>query len=156
MSPPWFCSSHPTTRACARHTSISSMPAGVECVWTLAAKLGEGPLWSARERAVWFVDIKGRQIHRYDETTRRSWPAPEDVGFIVAASGGRFICGLQSGVYEFDPASRQFQLLALVDADRPHNRLNDAHVDAAGRLWFGTMDDDEASPTGALYRFDAT
>lgn len=134
------------------------MPAGVECVWALAAKLGEGALWSARERAVWFVDIKGRQVHRYDEATptRRSWPAPEDVGFIVAASGGRFICGLKSGLYEFDPADGKFQLLTLVDADRPRNRLNDAHVDAAGRLWFGTMDDDEASPTGALYRFDST
>jgi xylono-1,5-lactonase len=134
------------------------MPAGVECIWALAAKLGEGALWSARERAVWFVDIKGRQIHRYDEATRtrRSWPAPEDVGFIVAASGGHFICGLKSGLYEFDPASGKFQLLALVDSDRPRNRLNDAHVDAAGRLWFGTMDDDETRPTGALYRFDAT
>ena len=134
------------------------MPAGVECVWALAARLGEGALWSARERAVWFVDIKGRQVHRYDATThtRRSWPAPEDVGFIVAARGGRFICGLKSGLYEFDPAGGKFQLLTLVDADRPRNRLNDAHVDAAGRLWFGTMDDDEASPTGALYRFDAT
>jgi D-xylonolactonase len=40
------------------------MPAGVECVCPLAAKLGEGALWSARERAVWFVDIKGRHIHR--------------------------------------------------------------------------------------------
>src|SRR5678815_5367738 len=95
-SPRWYCSSHRTTRACARHMSTSSMPAGVECIWALAAKLGEGALWSARERAVWFVDIKGRQIHRYDEATRtrRSWPAPEDVGFIVAASGGHFILSL--------------------------------------------------------------
>ena len=133
------------------------MPAGVECVCELAAKLGEGPLWSARERAVWFVDIKGRQVHRHDEATRttQSWRAPEDVGFIVAASGGRFICGLKSGLYLFTPESGNFQLLTPVDSDRPGNRLNDAHVDAAGRLWFGTMDDAEASPTGALYRFDA-
>jgi sugar lactone lactonase YvrE len=42
-----------------------------------------------------------------------------------------------------------------VDSDYPHNRLNDAHVDGAGRLWFGTMDNDETKPTGSLYRFDA-
>jgi sugar lactone lactonase YvrE len=54
----------------------------------------------------------------------------------------------------FDPAGGGFHLLRLVDAEHPRNRLNDAHVDAAGRLWFGTMDDDEASPNGALYRFD--
>jgi sugar lactone lactonase YvrE len=138
--------------------SISSMQAGVECVSEVAAKLGEGPLWSARERAVWFVDIKGRYVHRYDEAkrTRQSWPAPEEVGFIVPASGGRYICGLKSGLYLFTPGNGRFQLLTLVDSDRPNNRLNDAHVDAAGRLWFGTMDDAEVSPTGALYRFDAT
>ena len=134
------------------------MPAGVECVWELAAELGEGPLWSMRERAVWLVDIKGHHVHRYDEATRttRSWRAPEQAGFIVAASGGGFICGLQSGLYQFEPDTGKFQLLTLVDSDRPRNRLNDAHVDAAGRLWFGTMDDDEINPTGALYRFDAT
>ena len=120
-------------------------------------KLGEGPIWSARERAVWFVDIKGRCIHRYDEAARttRTWQAPQDVGFIVAASGGRFICGLKSGLHLFDAEGGSFRLIAEVDSDRPRNRLNDAHVDAAGRLWFGTMDDDEVSPTGALYRFDA-
>jgi len=128
----------------------------IECVAPIAARLGEGPLWSARERAVWFVDIKGRGIHRYDEATRttRSWQTPQDVGFIVAASGGRFICGFKSGLHLFAPETGSFQLLTPVDGDRPGNRLNDGHVDAAGRLWFGTMDDAEVSPTGALYRFD--
>jgi D-xylonolactonase len=129
----------------------------VECVCAIAARLGEGPVWSARERAVWFVDVKGRCVHRYDEASRttRTWRAPEDVGFVVATSGGRFICGLKSGLHLFSPENGSFQLLTLVDTDHPGNRLNDAHVDAAGRLWFGTMDDAEVSPTGALYRFDA-
>src|SRR5262245_52659317 len=128
----------------------------IECVYSAAARLGEGPMWSAHERAVWFVDVKGRCIHRYDESARttQTYKAPQDVGFIVAARGGRFICGLKTGLHLFAPESGSFQLIALVDADRPRNRLNDAHVDAAGRLWFGTMDDDEVSPTGALYRFD--
>jgi D-xylonolactonase len=130
----------------------------VECVSPVAARLGEGPLWSARERAVWFVDIKGRSIHRFDEVTRttQTWQAPQQVGFIVFASGGRFICGLQSGLHLFSPQTGSFQSLMPVDADRPGNRLNDAHVDAAGRLWFGTMDNAEVSPTGVLYRFDST
>jgi xylono-1,5-lactonase len=132
------------------------MPAGAECVCPMAARLGEGPVWSPHERAVWFVDIKGRRIHRFDDAARatRTWQTPQDVGFVVAASGGRFICGLKSGLHLFTPQDGSFQLLQEVDNDRPRNRLNDAHVDAAGRLWFGTMDDDEVSATGALYRFD--
>jgi sugar lactone lactonase YvrE len=126
------------------------------CICAVGAKLGEGPIWIARERAVWFVDIKGRRIHRYSEADEsvRSWGAPEDVGFIVPAYRGGFICGLKSGLYRFDPASGDFDLITRVDSNRPNNRLNDAHVDAAGRLWFGTMDDDEKLPTGSLYRFD--
>ncbi|RYE86323.1 MAG: SMP-30/gluconolactonase/LRE family protein, partial [Oxalobacteraceae bacterium] len=34
------------------------------------------------------------------------------------------------------------------------NRFNDGHVDAAGRLWFGSMDNGESEATGTLYRFD--
>lgn len=129
----------------------------VNCVYPAAAELGEGPLWSAREHALWFVDIKRRRIHRYDERTRTaaSWPAPEQVGFIVPAAPGHFICGLQSGLHSFDPQRGTFELIVRVDADRPGNRLNDAHVDTAGRLWFGSMDDAESAPTGALYRYDA-
>ena len=130
--------------------------AAVECVWRVGARLGEGPVWSQSERAVWFVDIKGHYIHRYDvaRCSSSSWQTPEDVGFIVAARGGRFICGLKSGLHAFDPVRETFELITPVDSDRLRNRLNDAHVDTAGRLWFGTMDDEEADPTGALYRFD--
>jgi D-xylonolactonase len=128
----------------------------MECVFQADAQLGEGPMWSAGERALWFVDIKGQHIYRYEEATRstRSWPAPEQVGFIVPARG-QFICGLQSGLHGFQPSGGAFELIARVDSDYPHNRLNDAHVDGAGRLWFGTMDNDETKPTGSLYRFDA-
>ena len=128
----------------------------MECVFQVDARLGEGPMWSAREHALWFVDIKGQCIYRYEEATRatRSWRAPEQVGFIVPTRRGQFICGLQSGLHGFEPASGAFELITLVDSDRPRNRLNDAHVDAAGRLWFGTMDDDETHSKGVLYRFD--
>ena len=99
----------------------------VECVCAAGAQLGEGPVWSAQEKAVWFVDIKGRRIHRYDEANARmrSWSAPEDVGFIVPTVDGRFICGLKSGLHLFDPATGDFDLIARVDSDRPRNRLND-------------------------------
>lgn len=128
----------------------------VECVCAVGAQLGEGPVWSARERALWLVDIKGRRIHRFDERTRalRSWAAPEEVGFIVPARGGGFVCGLKSGLHQFDPERGAFEPITRVDSDRPRNRLNDGYVDRAGRLWFGTMDNEEASATGALYRFD--
>ncbi len=41
------------------------------------------------------------------------------------------------------------------EAHIPENRFNDARCDRAGRLWAGSMPLDAATPTGALYRFDA-
>jgi xylono-1,5-lactonase len=128
----------------------------VECIWPVAAKLGEGPFWSARDSAVWFVDIKGRRIHRCNENggDQHSWDAPEEIGFVVPTTGHRMIAGMKSGLYAFDVHSGEFSLLALVDSHQPGNRLNDACVDEAGRLWFGSMDNAETAPTGSLYRFD--
>lgn len=128
----------------------------VECVCPAGAQLGEGPVWSARERAVWFVDIKGKTIHRFRENNRflDGWRAPEEVGFVVPATKNRLICGLQSGLYFFDRNNGEFAPIVQVDSHRQRNRLNDAFVDHAGRLWFGTMDNDETDATGSLYSFD--
>jgi sugar lactone lactonase YvrE len=132
------------------------MPA-VECLWPLAAKLGEGPLWRASENALWFVDIKGERLHRLDLASgaRRSYDAPAQPGFVLPVADGGLLCGLKTGLHRFDPAQGKFDLLDAVSPRPEGTRLNDGHVDAQGRLWFGTMDDDEARPTGALYRLEA-
>lgn len=124
-------------------------------VWDLQAELGEGPVWVQRDKALWFVDIKKHQVHRFDPATgdRRSFDAPEQVGFILPAEGGGFVAGLQSGLYRFDDATGAFDRIIEVEPDLPNNRLNDGVVDFAGRVWFGTMDNNEASKSGAFYCF---
>lgn len=123
--------------------------------WSLAAELGEGPVWVEHDRALWFVDIKKQQIHRFDPATssKRSWVAPEQVGFVFPAERGGFVAGLQSGLYHFEEHSGAFELIAEVEPDKPHNRLNDEVVDPKGRLWFGTMDNEERAKSGAFYCF---
>jgi len=123
--------------------------------WPLAAELGEGPVWVQRDHALWFVDIKKQQIHRYDlaDGSKNSWDAPEQVGFVFPAERGGFVAGLQSGLYHFDDKSGGFELIAKVEADKPDNRLNDGVVDPQGRLWFGTMDNKEKAKSGAFYCF---
>jgi xylono-1,5-lactonase len=122
------------------------------CVWAIAALLGEGPVWNGE--ALWFVDVKGRQVHRYTPVTgdKSSWSSPEQIGFLVPSRHG-FIAGLQSGLHRFDPDTDAFTLLARVEPQQAGNRLNDATVDRSGRLWFGSMDDGEANRSGAFYRF---
>ena len=130
---------------------------GPECIWKLDAELGEGPVWSAAERALWFVDIKGSRIHRYHAQTgeKKSWNAPAQPGFLAPLAGGGFVVGLKTGLHRFDPATGVFSLLHEIEPHLPGNRLNDGAVDPLGRLWFGSMDDGEAAPSGQLHRLDA-
>jgi sugar lactone lactonase YvrE len=129
----------------------------VECVLDLKAELGEGPVWCAGERALWFVDIKGLKVHRLDPETRQlsSWDAPAPCGFVAPARSGGFVAGLKTGLHHFDPETGRFRLLETIEDAALDNRLNDASVDPAGRLWFGSMHDGEEAVTGALYRFDS-
>jgi sugar lactone lactonase YvrE len=128
----------------------------VECVWDVGAHLGEGALWHAATRSVYFVDIKGRRIHRCaaDGSARTSWEAPGQPGFVVPTENGGLVCALEDGLYRLDGASGAFTLLRRIEDELPGNRFNDGHVDAGGNLWFGSMDDAQAAPTGALYRLD--
>ncbi len=127
------------------------------CVWDIKATLGEGPIW--HNDALWFVDIKGHKIHRYDPATgeQMSFDAPEPVTFLAPlAPNAGLIVGLKSGLHRFHPALGGFKPLIVVEDAALDNRPNDATVDAQGRLWFGTMHDPETEKTGSLYRMDAT
>jgi len=115
---------------------------------SLAGEDGQGTLW--------FVDIKRHRLYAHrDGETLREWQAPAQIGWVQPAAQGGLIAGLQTGLSRFDPATGVFGSPLPVEADRPGNRLNDATVDATGRLWFGSMDDAEEAPTGRLYRADA-
>lgn len=126
------------------------------CIWDAGAELGEGALWHAATRSVYFVDIKGRRIHRCDADggARRSWEAPSQPGFAIPAASGGLVCGLEDGLYRFDEGSGAFTVLRRIEQDMPGNRLNDGYVDAGGNLWFGSMDDAKERASGALYRLD--
>ncbi len=120
-------------------------------------RLGEGLLWSARETAVYWTDILGQRLHRLklDDDAIASWDMPETIGWVVerrAAPG--FLAGFASGIVALTLDPVTVTPLLAPEPDLPGNRMNDALVDAHGRLWAGTMSFDGGVPTGALYRFD--
>jgi D-xylonolactonase len=130
----------------------------VTCPWPLACELGEGPVWW--RGALWFTDIKQKQVHRFDphsgpqRSKGQSWPAPSQVGFLAPLQDGHFIAGAKTGLLDFDSVTGTFRLIRTVEPLLPSNRLNDGAVDGRGRLWFGSMDDAERNPSGMLYRLD--
>jgi len=87
-------------------------------VCEVGAELGEGPVWDPRDRALWFVDIKNRKVHRYDPATGdyRTWQSPEPVGFLFPARSGGFLAGLESGLFTFDPDGGTFDRIITIEA----------------------------------------
>ena len=123
-------------------------------VWPVGALLGEAPAWFPDESVLRFVDIKGGKLHRYEPETGLKETATFDgqPSFIVAAMPDLLLIG--SG-HQIVPVGHNGVVGVPIDVIMPtHNRTNDATVDCHGRLWFGTMDDNEQQPTGALYCLD--
>ncbi len=130
----------------------------LRCLWPAAATLGEGTLWSVRRQALYWVDILGRQLHRYEPATqaRHSWPFDEEISAVAErASEPGLLVTLRSGFALFNPDTGTLQRLHNPEPRQPGNRFNDGKCDAQGRFWGGTMDFGCSRPTGALYRFDA-
>ncbi|MEZ5679840.1 MAG: SMP-30/gluconolactonase/LRE family protein [Erythrobacter sp.] len=118
--------------------------------------LGEGPVWSAREQALFWVDILGQKLFRMEwpACAVQQWEFSEPVGWVIERVRGGFVVGLRSGIYSLTLDPFGLELLVDPELEQPSNRLNDAKADWRGRIWFGTLDMGCDKPTGALWRLD--
>jgi D-xylonolactonase len=116
--------------------------------------LGEGPCWHAPTQTLWFVDIKAPEVLCFNpaDGSLKRWPMPAQVGWVLPIDDGQWLVGLQTGIHRFNPETGAVRLCLQHEPALPGNRLNDACTDAAGRLWFGSMDDGETQTTGRFYR----
>jgi sugar lactone lactonase YvrE len=112
----------------------------IACVVEAGAELGEGPLWDPRDQVLWWVDIKGRRIHRYDPASgeNRSWATPDDIGCLCVREQGGLVVAMRHGLYFFDPQDGRFEAIVDPEADRP------------GSMYEGP----DPQATAALYRLD--
>jgi len=114
-------------------------------------------MWSARESAVYWVDIMAPSVHRYSlqDGSRCTWSMPEPIGWIIERRGREgFIAGFKSGFAELTLEPLSIRLFARPEPQLPGNRLNDAKADDRGRIWAGSMDEAERAASGSLYRID--
>lgn len=120
-------------------------------------RLGEGAMWSARENAVYWVDILAKRLNRVRLDTDRvdSWEMPDVIGWaieredqpgFVAGLGRRFVA------LTLDPVT--VEQIAAPEDERDGNRFNDAKADRHGRVWAGSMPFGCDVPSGRFYRLD--
>jgi L-arabinonolactonase len=116
--------------------------------------LGEGILWDARRKALWWTDIQARRLHRYDWAGNRMQllDTPERVGsFGLVAGSDELITAFASGIALYDPYDRSLTWLTRPEAVTPGIRFNDGRVDRRGRFWSGTMVEGANRPGACLY-----
>jgi sugar lactone lactonase YvrE len=118
--------------------------------------LGESPFWHPEERALYWLDIPGRCLNRYqpDEQAHRQWPLPSEPGSIAPLLGGGLLIAMRDGLWRFDTASGGRRRIAAPPYDPGAQRFNDGKADAHGRFWVGTIDD-KREPKAALFCLDS-
>jgi sugar lactone lactonase YvrE len=129
-------------------------PTSVECIWPAETILGEAPLWCMEEQVVYWVDIDGKTVLRFDPRTgdRQIFPQTYEYGCIVKRSDGGFIAGTNAGLVFLDSELQIPEVFATPEIGFPRNRFNDGKCDSRGRFWVGSTDMDESEPNGSLYR----
>jgi sugar lactone lactonase YvrE len=136
----------------------------MECELVLDARnaVGESPVWIGAEQALYWVDIPGRKLLRWDAASglSRHWDTEEMPACIAPRSGRGFICGMETGWFHLDPrddGTVRSTPLASFHQPLPGMRFNDGRCDRQGRFRAGTMLMDMAAgrDAGALWALDA-
>ncbi len=129
----------------------------VELVLDAGALLGESPRWSAAEARLYWVDIDSFRIHRTDPATGTDevMQLDQPVGCVALRAGGGLVAAMQDHCALIDAWGAMPRAFGPdILADKSEQRFNDGCVDAAGRLWVGSLTSDKANPQATLYRLD--
>jgi len=140
--------------------SVSFEVPAFDVLGDVRTRVGESPLWSASDSALWWVDIEGRRLHRLAGGAHASWATHERLACIALDDRGGLLSAMETGVFRLQVQPDGVlanERLASVRHPREGMRFNDGRCDRAGRFWVSSMvrDMSLAAADGALYRLDA-
>ncbi len=111
-------------------------------------QLGESPVWL--DGVLYYVDILGGKIYAYNGSVRILY-SDKVIPFIVPCNDG-LVFGTKDSIRHLSLTRMVVETLFTVAL--PENvRFNDGKCDKNGFLFAGTMDINEKTPSGNLYRF---
>jgi sugar lactone lactonase YvrE len=117
--------------------------------------LGESPFWHPDEQRLYWCDIPGRVLNRYDPKAgaHEHWSFDSEPGCCAPLREGGVLLAMRDGLWRFDPGRGTRHKLANPPYDPAKERFNDGKADALGRLWVGTIYEPRDAPNAALYRY---
>ena len=121
-----------------------------------ASLLGESPFWHPDEDVLYWCDIPGRRLNRFNPATEAyaSWAFDCEPACCAPLLGGDLILGMRDGLWRFNPQTGQRQSLAPAPYDPAHERFNDGKADPQGRFWVGTIYEPRDPALAHLYCWD--
>jgi L-arabinonolactonase len=120
-------------------------------------QLGEGPLWNPDDRALYWVDIYEKQVHRLYASSgeHQVFGLDARVTALGLREGGGFVVTTDKVFAFWDWQTGELTHIAEPKTLAAVVRFNDAAVDRRGRFWAGTMNEEDGQrPDGCLYRLD--
>ena len=125
----------------------------------VAARLGEGPLWLPSPGVFLWLDLHGREVHRFDprriEDRVIADGFDENLACLVRLSDGFVLLVTATGFLRLDPDSGATSRVAAPLRPAEGTCFNDGKVAPDGALWLGISDIEERAPTGSLHRIGA-
>ena len=117
--------------------------------------LGESPFWHPTEQRLYWVDIPGRRVRRWDPASgaQDTWALPLEPGCIAPAKGGGLVLALRDGVYRARDWGGELQPVVQFRLDKG-TRFNDGKADPMGRFWAGTYYEPKDARKADLYCID--
>ena len=120
-----------------------------------AALLGESPVWHPRERALYYCDIPGRVLQRFDTASGelRHWAFDTELASFAPRLNGTLLLAMRDGLWHFDPMSGERARAAAPPYDPATERFNDGKCDPQGRFWVGTIYEPRKPALASLHSF---
>jgi sugar lactone lactonase YvrE len=117
--------------------------------------LGESPFWHPQERRLYWVDIPGKAVRRWDPATdvAEAWQLAQEPGCIAPAASGGLVLALRDGVYRARSWGGPLEALVRFQHGAT-TRFNDGKADPVGRFWAGTYYEPKDARKADLYSFD--
>ena len=122
-----------------------------------ASLLGESPLWHPREHRLYWCDIPGKSLHRFDPSSGdlAHWQFGTEVSAVAPRLDGTLLLAMRDGLWRFDTADGSRGKLADPPYDTKLERFNDGKCDPQGRFWVGTIYEPRDPALASLHCYDA-
>ena len=122
--------------------------------------VGEGPIWHALDKLLYWVDIVRSQIFWYNPINHSHglfFQGSENIGGLTIQEDGALLLFMEEGRIGILKNGKDLSIISDRISTEKGNRFNDVVADPVGRVLCGTMalnSSGNTEPPGTLYSFD--